>query len=390
MARLPGGVKALGMVSLLMDTSSELIHSLLPVFMATTLGAGMVTIGMVEGIAEATASATRVASGLASDRIRRRKTLLLAGYGLAALSKPMVPLATSILWVAGARFVDRMGKGIRGAPRDALIADITPSALRGAAYGLRQGLDSFGAVLGPLLAITLMAWFDDNLRAVLWVAVVPAVLAVGWLAAGVREPAERPHGQGRQRMRLSDLRCLDRRYWAVVVLCATITLARFSEAFLVLRAENVGLQVGYVPVVMIVMNVAYAAAAYPGGLAADRFRSRGILLAGMGVLAAADLILALAGSATEVLLGAFCWGLHLALTQGLLSKLIADTAPRALRGTAFGISSLVNAAALLMASLLAGALWESLGPAATFTSGGVIALAAATGVLALRRTPATE
>jgi len=380
--RLPREVKALGMVSLLMDTSSELIHSLLPVFMASTLGAGMVTIGVVEGIAEAGASATRVASGLASDRIRRRKSFLLAGYGLAAISKPLVPLATSIIWIALARFVDRMGKGIRGAPRDALIADITPPAMRGAAYGLRQGLDSFGALLGPLLAIAFMVWFDNNLRAVLWVAVLPAWLAVGWLLLGVREP-ERPRQAPGPRLLLADVRSLDRHYWVVVALCATITLARFSEAFLVLRAENVGLELGYVPVVMIVLNIAYSAAAYPAGRAADRWSRRRIILVGLGVLIVADLILALANSPGEVMLGTFCWGLHLALTQGFLSKLVADTAPLELRGTAFGISSLVNAAALLGASILAGLLWDVAGPAATFAAGGAFALAASVGVLAL-------
>jgi len=372
------------MVSLLMDASSELVHSLLPVFMSSVLGAGMVTIGVVEGIAEATASTTRVASGLVSDRIRRRKHLLILGYGIAALSKPMVPLASSIAWVMGARFIDRMGKGIRGAPRDALIADITSPALRGAAYGLRQGLDSFGAVLGPLLAIAFMAWFSNNIRAVLWVAVVPAVLAVGWLIVGVREgEPRRRHAAGGTRLALSELRLLDRHYWIVAALCATITLARFSEAFLVLRSVSVGVPIGLVPVIMIIMNVAYAAAAYPAGLAADRMSRRRIALGGLGVLVLADLILALASSATAVLLGGLCWGLHLALTQGFLSKLIADVAPAQLRGTAFGISSLLNGAALLAASFFAGLLWDQVGPAAPFAAGATIALAAALGTLAL-------
>ena len=382
--RLPPDVKALGIVSLLMDTSSELVHSLLPVFMSSVLGAGMVTIGIVEGIAEATASSSRVLSGLASDRIRRRKSLLLLGYGLAALSKPLVPLASSITWVMGARFIDRTGKGIRGAPRDALIADITPPALRGAAYGLRQGLDSFGAVLGPLLAIAFMMWSGDNIRAVLWIAVFPALLAVGWLYVGVREPDSNTRGRsGGTRLRLSDVRRLDRHYWTVALLCATITLARFSEAFLILRAQNVGVALGSVPLVMIVMNIAYSAAAYPAGVAADRMSRRTIALGGLTVLIIADVILALASSAAQVMFGSLFWGLHLALTQGFLSKLVADAAPTELRGTAFGISSLINGAALLGASLIAGVLWEHAGPSATFAYGALIALVAAGGVLAL-------
>jgi len=386
---MPGGVKALGMVSLLMDTSSELIHSLLPVFMASTLGASMLAIGIVEGIAEATASASRVISGLASDRIRRRKTLVVAGYGLATLSKPLVPLASSIAWVAAARFIDRVGKGIRGAPRDALIADLTPPDARGAAYGLRQGMDSLGAVLGPLVAILSMAALQDDLRTVLWIGVIPALLAVGWLVVGVREPT-RPHPVARERMLAAGLRSLGRPFWTVTLLWVTISLARFSEAFLVLRAGSVGLSMGYAPLVMIVMNIAYALAAYPGGRAADRRSRRTLLLAGMSALASADLVLALATDTATVLVGALLWGLHLAFTQGLLAKLLADAAPRELRGTAFGISSLANAAALLVASLLAGVLWDRIGPAATFGAGGLIALAATIGVLRLERIPTTR
>ena len=380
--RLPTGVKALGIVSLLMDASSELIHSLLPLFMASVLGASMITIGVVEGIAEATASTTRMFSGWASDRFRRRKGLLLLGYGIAALSKPLVPLANSITWVLAARFIDRTGKGIRGAPRDALIADITPAALRGAAYGLRQGLDSLGAVLGPLLAIGFMVWFAGNIRSVLWIAVIPAAGAVLWLFFGVRE-AEPGRSGVRLRLALSDFRLLGSAYWKVALLCAAITLARFSEAFLLLRADSVGMTAGLVPAVMILMNIAYALGAYPAGRASDRLRSRTIILAGLLVLAVADLLLALASSPETVMAGAVFWGLHLALTQGFLSKLIADATPESVRGSGFGISGLLNGAALFAASLIAGMLWEQAGPAAPFATGGALALLASVGVLTL-------
>jgi len=369
-----------------MDTSSEMIHSLLPIFMVTTLGASMVTVGVVEGIAEATAAILKVFSGTLSDYLGKRKFLLILGYGLAAFTKPVFPLAASIGWVFTARFVDRIGKGIRGAPRDALVADITPAPLRGAAYGLRQALDSVGALLGPLLAVAFMIWLVDDIRAVMWVAVVPAFIAVALLMIYVREP-ESAHAPGHVKapLALFDIKRLPLRYWLVVLLGAVFTLARFSEAFLVLRAQNVGLALGYVPVVMVVMNVFYAGAAYPAGAAADRLRARTLLLMGLALLVVADMVLAIAAGAQAVLAGAALWGLHMALTQGLLSKLVADTVPAPLRGTGFGIFNLVSGGALLLASVIAGALWNAIGPSATFLAGAGFAAVAAIGIVTVSR-----
>jgi MFS family permease len=382
---LPATIWALGFGSLLMDASSELVHSLLPIFMTSVLGASMVTIGFVEGIAEATASITKLFSGVISDHVEKRKGLLVFGYGLAALTKPVFPLATSVAWVFVGRFVDRIGKGIRGAPRDALVADITPPALRGAAYGLRQSLDSVGAFVGPLLAVVLMGTFAGDIRAVLWAAVVPACLAVALLALAVREP-ERARGEAGERVRLTarEVRELPLRYWWVVLVSAVFTLARFSEAFLVLRAQNVGLAIAYVPSVMIVMNVVYAASAYPAGVAADRFSPKRLLIVGILLLAGSDLILALAATPAHVFIGTAFWGLHMGLSQGLLSKLVADTAPARLRGTGFGIFNLVGGVALLMASVIAGLLWTTLGPSATFLAGAGFSLLAGTGLLSYR------
>lgn len=366
-----------------MDTSSELVHSLLPVFMSSVLGASMVTIGLVEGVAEATAAVTRVFSGVLSDHLRRRKLLVVFGYGLSTASKPLFPLATSMLWVFTGRFVDRIGKGIRGAPRDALVADLTPPALRGAAYGLRQALDSVGAFLGPLLALVFMAQLADDLALVLWVAVVPAFAAVVLLALAVRDPG-RPHAEPGEaaRFSLAGARRLELRFWLVVLLGAVFALARFSEAFLVLRARSTGLAVGYVPVVMVAMNVFYAVGAYPAGAASDRMSRRRLLVVGLAMLVLADLVLAAATSTWQVLVGASLWGLHMALTQGLLSKLVADTTPAALRGTAFGIFNLVSGVGLLLASVVAGSLWELVGPAATFAAGALFAAVAALGIVA--------
>lgn len=372
-ARLPGGVWAMGFASLLMDTASELVHSLLPLFMSVVLGAGMATIGLVEGVAEGTAAITKLFSGALSDRLGRRKPLMLAGYGLAAATKPLFPLAGGIGTVFTARFLDRVGKGIRGAPRDALVAEITPAELRGSAYGLRQALDSVGAFLGPVLAIVLMARLADDVRAVLWVAVVPAVLCVVVLAVAVREPRAPAEAARRARTTLADARLLPRPFWLVLGLAALFTLARFSEAFIVLRANDVGLPLGLVPAVLVLMNVVYAGSAYPAGRAADRLSPRVLLAGGLAALLAADAALAAARAPAAAFAGAALWGLHLGLTQGLLAKLVADAAPAALRGTAFGWFHLVSGVSLLVASLLAGALWSARGPAATFVAGAVFA-----------------
>jgi MFS family permease len=384
---LPRSIWALGFVSLFMDVSSELVHSLLPVFMATVLGASMVTIGIVEGVAEAAAAITKVFSGWISDALGKRKLLAVLGYGLAAFTKPVFPLATTIGWVFGARFIDRIGKGIRGAPRDALVADIVPPSLRGAAYGLRQALDSVGAFLGPLLAVIFMALLADDIHAVLWIAVVPAFIAVAMLVFGVQEPVHAAQaGEVRTPLTLSDVHYLPLRFWLVVLLGAVFTLARFSEAFLLLRAQDVGLAIGYVPVVLIVMNIFYAVTAYPAGVAADRFSRRGLLLLGLVMLIVADLVLASAASVWLVFAGAALWGVHMGLTQGLLSKLVADNVPARLRGTAFGLFNLVSGGALLLASVIAGVLWSRYGAPATFIAGAGFAALAVAGLLTFRRT----
>jgi MFS family permease len=368
-----------------MDTSSELVHSLLPILMTGVLGASMATVGIIEGVAEATASITKLFSGAASDRLGARKGLVVLGYGLGAVAKPMFPLAASIQWVFAGRFLDRIGKGIRGAPRDALVTDLTPPAMRGAAFGLRQSLDSVGAFLGPLLAVALLAWFADDVRTVLWFAVVPGVAAVALLVAGVREPEA--NGVPRDAVAtLAGARRLPGRYWLVVLAGGVFTLARFSEAFLVLRARDVGVAIGLVPLVLVAMNVVYAASAYPAGLAADRFGTRALLVAGLLVLVAADAVLAGARSPAPAFVGAGLWGLHMGLTQGLFSSLVAAAVPPTLRGTAFGVFNVVVGAALLAASVVAGALWSAMGAAATFAAGGSFAALAAVG-LALYRPP---
>jgi MFS family permease len=367
-------VWALGVVSLLMDISSEMIHALLPVFMVSVLGASAIAVGLVEGIGEATASIVKLFSGAWSDRIGKRKPLAVLGYALGACSKPLFALAPNIGWVLTARFADRVGKGIRGAPRDALIADVTPAALRGAAFGLRQALDTVGALAGPLLAIGLLALFAGEMRAVFWCALVPGLAAVAVLILFVREPPTLLARSG-EPPRLRAVGALGRGFWAVTALGVVFTLARFSEAFLVLRVENLGLALVWIPLVLVVMNTVYALTSYPAGALSDRLDRRIILAAAMAVLLGADIVLAGAQGVLAALAGVALWGLHLGLSQGLLAALVADTAPAQLRGTAFGWFNLVSGLALLAASLGAGVLWEVWGAAATFWTGAAFAAA---------------
>jgi MFS family permease len=369
LSAIPRGVWTLGLVSLFMDLSSEMIHALLPIYLVTVLGASALTVGFIEGIAEATANITKIFSGVLSDWLGKRKLLAAIGYGLAAFTKPIFPLADTVGWIVAARFIDRIGKGIRGAPRDALVADIAPAEVRGASFGLRQSLDTVGAFLGPLAAIALMALTSDNFRLVFWIAVVPAFLAFGLMAFGVEEPAKHVDEEAKPRLRIGDVKRLPAAFWVVVAVATVLTLARFSEAFLVLRAQNVGLPIVLVPVVMVVMNVVYALAAYPAGVLSDRIGRSGVLLVGIAFLLVADLILALGPTVPLMLLGVVFWGLHMGFTQGLLATLVADTAPPDLRGTAFGFFNLAGGLAMLAASVVAGALWDFYGPAATFLAG---------------------
>ena len=377
--RLPAGIWVLGFVSLLMDISSEMIHALLPLFMVGTLGMGVALVGLLEGLAEATALILKVCSGVISDWFGRRKPLAVLGYGLGAATKPLFALATGPGLIFTARLLDRVGKGIRGAPRDALVADIAPPEQRGAAFGLRQSLDTVGAFVGPLLAVALMLLWANDFRAVFAVAVVPALLAVLLLMVGVREPA-RPAGAARSNpISRANLKRLPRAYWCVVGVGAVFTLARFSEAFLVLRAEQLGVALAAVPLVMVAMNVVYSLTAYPFGKLSDRVSHHGLLLAGLSVLVAADVVLAVSTHWVGLLLGVALWGVHMGMTQGLLAAMVAAQAPADLRGTAFGFFNLVSGVALLAASVLAGLLWQYLGPAWTFGAGAafsVLAMAA--------------
>jgi MFS family permease len=380
---MPAGVWALGFVSLFMDVSSEMVHALLPVFLVSVLGASVAAVGLLEGTAEAIAALTKVFSGALSDRLRKRKWLTVLGYGIAAVTKPVFALAPTVGWVFAARAIDRVGKGIRGAPRDALIADLVPAPARGAAFGLRQTLDTVGAFAGPLLAIALMAMLGGDFRTVFWLAVIPAAISVLVLVLFVREPAV--VAAGRAAAEAPPLRALlgglGPPFWWLVLVAALFTLARFSEAFLILKTSAVGLGAAYVPGVLVVMNVAYALSAYPAGWLSDRVNRWGVFAVGAALLIGADLVLAFATSLAAAAVGIVLWGLHMGFTQGLLAALVADAASAERRGTAFGVFNFVTGFALLAASVLAGVLWDRGGPQLTFLAGA--ALTAVAGLVAL-------
>ncbi|OCX15663.1 MFS transporter [Stutzerimonas xanthomarina] len=383
---IPSGIWALGFVSMLMDISSEMIHALLPIYMVTVLGASVLSVGIIEGIAQATASIAKVFSGALSDRLGKRKLLTALGYGLAALTKPIFPLASTLDWLVGARFVDRIGKGIRSAPRDALIADITPAPLRGAAFGLRQALDTAGAFLGPLLAIGLMWLTASHFQTVFWIAVIPAFLSIGVLLLFVQEP-NRPDSTPRTRTPLSrrELARLSSTYWWIIGIGSIFTLARFSEAFLILRAQSIGLAPMWAPAVLVVMALAFSFSAYPAGALSDRVSRVTVLSVGLALLLAADLTLAFVPGLEGLIVGVVLWGLHMGFTQGLFAALIADNAPAELRGTAFGMFHLLTGLALLLASIVAGALWDLVGYQGTFLTGAIFAAATLLGLLLLHQ-----
>jgi MFS family permease len=358
----------------------------LPVYLVTALGVSTLTVGFIEGIAEATASVTKVFSGALSDWLGKRKLLAAIGYGLAAFTKPIFPLATSVSWLLAARFIDRIGKGIRGAPRDALVADIAPAHLRGASFGLRQSLDTVGAFLGPGIAIGLMWLTADSFQTVFWIAVIPAFLSFALILFAVREPERQKRPRKVEApFSVVELKRLGSAYWWIVGVGTVFSLARFSEAFLLLRAQALGLPIFLVPMVLVVMNVVYAVAAYPAGVLSDRTNRMTVLVFGFVLLIAADVILGFATGLMGVALGVVLWGLHLGFTQGVLATLVADTAPPELRGTGFGIFNLLGGAALLAASVLAGALWDMIGPKGTFLTGAVLTTLALAGLAVLQR-----
>lgn len=383
---IPSTVWVLGVVSLLMDISSEMVQTLLPLYLVAGLGASAMTIGFIEGLSVAIATVTKLFSGVISDWTGRRKPLAVAGYGLAALSKLIFPLATTAGGIVTAKAIDRVGKGIRGTPRDALIADVTPPEIRGAAFGLRKSLDTVGGFVGPLVAIGLMVATGGNIVAIFWIAVIPAFLAVALLIVGIREP-ETPPARSKGLPRFADTGKLNTAVWIVIAVASVLTLARFSEAFLLLKAQEAGFTAAWVPITMVVMHAVYGLTAYPVGSLSDRMGRKGLLAVSLGFLVAADLVIAHSTTIYPFLAGIVLWGLHMGFSQGILATLIADTAPPHLKGTAFGIFNVITGFVMLAGNVGAGWLWEAYGSSSTFLAGATLSAIALVSLLALPGTP---
>lgn len=381
LTQIHSSIWALGFVSMLTDLSSELIFSLLPIFLVSVFGASAFLIGLIEGVSEAIALIVRIFSGMFSDYLGKRKILAVFGYSFSALSKPLFALATNIGLVFLARFLDRIGKGMRGSPRDALIADIAPITRYGAAYGLRQSLDTIGAILGPLLALALMIIWNNNFQAVFWVAVIPGILSVLVLILFVHEPAKPIGTKAINPIQFKELKRLSGAYWWVVTIGTIFTLARFSEAFLLLRAQQVGSSVTWIPLILVAMNLMYSMSAYPFGKLADTMNHNKLLIIGLFILIAADLTLAFSNSLVFIYIGSGLWGLHMGATQGLLAAMVASTAPNKLRGTAFGFFNLICGIAMLIASIVAGLLWDNLGSVFTFLAGALFCIMSLFGII---------
>lgn len=381
---LPKSIWVLGFVSMLMDISSEMIHSLLPLFMVSSLGMSVLMVGLIDGIAESTTYIVKVFSGALSDRIGKRKSLAVIGYGMSALTKPLFAIAQGMGVLVTARLMDRIGKGIRGAPRDALITDITPPDMRGAAFGLRQSLDTIGAFVGPLLATGLMLLWANDFRRIFWLAVIPGLAAMALLFFGVQEPEVPAKPRPKNPLSTANLRRMGSTYWCVVALGGIFTLARFSEAFLILRAQELAIPVAMIPLVMVLMNLVYAASAYPFGKLADRMAPQKLLAAGLLILIISDLVLATSQNWQGLLVGVVFWGVHMGMTQGLMSALIAHCAPDDLRATAFGFFNLISGIALLCASMIAGLLWQNFGSSFTFYTGALFAIITLIGLISFK------
>ncbi len=365
----------LGLVSLFTDFGTKAIQSILPLFLVSVLGANVSIIGLIEGIAESTASILKLFSGALSDYWGRRKELAILGYGLSTAIIPLFALANSPLWVLVARFGDRLGKGIRVAPRNALVADVTPIEQRGAAYGLRQTLDTIGAFSGPLVATIILLISGQNFRLVFWVALVSGIISVCLLVKGIRETPSSKEKRSKL-IQWDTFQQLGRNYWVLVLAATLFNLGHFSDAFLLLKAQHIGIANAWIPLSMIVMNFSYMLSAYPLGLLSDRMGRKQLLVVAFWLFSLVYLGFAWVQQPQQIW-GLFAlYGVYLGMSQGILLALVADVTPSELRGTGFGVINLVIGIILLPANLLAGFVWETANPQIPFLLGSFLAILA--------------
>jgi MFS family permease len=363
-----------GWVSFFMDVSSEMVYPLVPLFLSSTLGVSKSVVGLIEGIAEATASLLKLFSGVIADRFGKNKLLMGFGYGISTASRPILALASGWGMVFLARFTDRAGKGIRTAPRDAIIAASTPPGQLGLAFGFHRALDTAGAVVGPAVALAILAVWAADFRLVFWLSVVPGVLAVAlivWFieADGRVRPA--------QAALAWSLRGFDDRFWEFLLVIGLFSLGNSSNAFLILKAEQVGTSPAWISGIYVGYNALYALMSVPGGLLADRVGMRRMIIVGLGLFAAVYAGIALASTPQQIAALFLCYGIYMGLTEGVQRAYLATLAPKERTATAFGLYHMVVGIAILPASLFAGVLWDTVGPAAPFLFGaGMAALAA--------------
>lgn len=380
-SRSPGGlgrnVYALGAVSFFTDVSSEMIYPLLPVFLSTVLGANAGFIGAIEGAAESTAALLKLASGWWSDRIQKRKVFVVVGYTLASVVRPLIAAAQSATEVLFIRVSDRVGKGLRNSPRDALIADSVDPSLRGRAFGFRSAADNAGALLGPLIAFAILKWAGLSLRTVFWLSAIPGALAVAVAVFGVREVAQ--HTTVGKKAELAG--GMGARFWAFLVVIFVFTLGNSTDAFLLLRAQQLGVPVALAPILWALLNGVKSISNVPGGALSDRIGRRPTLIAGWVVYAAIYFLFARASQSWHAWALFAGYGIFFGLTEGTELALIADVAPRDRRGAAYGWYYLAIGIGALPASLVFGALWDRFGAPFAFTIGAALALAAAVGML---------
>lgn len=374
--RIPSTIWMLGLTSLFMDVSTEIVHSVMPIYLVTVLGASPMLVGAIDGVAEATASIMKVFSGALSDWVGRRKPLAIAGYGMAAITRPILPFASTVTEIFALRILDRIGKGVRVAPRDALVADHVRPEILGAAYGLRQGLDTIGALVGPIIAAIVLASSNNDFQWVFWVSCIPAALCVLIISLGVSEaarPADRPRPAFP--LRPSQVRRLRGVFWGSMAIIMLLLIPRFSEGFLLLKAQQSGISVTWVPLLLAAVNLVAAPVSFPAGRLSDRIGRRHLVMSGFAVLVAAQLVLTVTDGPIGVLVGALFWGLHLGMTQGVLAAMIVDHAPADLRGTAFGVFHVASGLAVLVGSFGAGWIWDQLGSTTMFATAAAIGVA---------------
>lgn len=358
-----------------MKISSVIVFTLSPLFMTQVLGASIFAVGILEGILEVITLLARIFSGIISDYIHKRKSIIVVGYIFALISRPFLALATRMEDVFLGRAFDRIGNGLDATPRDALVGDLAPPQIKGACYGLRESLSRAGSFAGALLVMALLWLTEGNFSLVFWIGSIPTVLALMVLVIFVKDSPNQQaqHKKPTHKFKLKDLKKLPLPFWLILLLSGLFMLSNFSGAFLILRAEQTGLDLHLTSLVMIIQNLATAGTAYPVGYLSDKMGRRSMMGVGIVLIVCSDLLLAWGGSLYTILGGVLLWGAEIGITQSILAVFLADTCPQDLRGTGFGLFHFINGCCLLLANVFAGWIWHDVNPSAMFLASAVMA-----------------